>query len=199
MEKGKYLDLYDEFDGKDRKYITVTGRLSMSLPALDKSPKGKYVSPILKSDQPGNKGHLCSWFNNSDGTPKKLYTLKDGTEKEWEQEKLVGEKVYPRYLCVVVNRGEEKPDFIPLILWGQTAVYVHRYCNKGDQIVITGYWSTIKLSSTAEEIKAITVRKIKKISSVKSHKADTTTEATGVTIDPTGFVHDEEDDDELPF
>ena len=40
MAKGKYLDLYDEFDGKDdRKYITVTGRLSMSLPALDKSPR----------------------------------------------------------------------------------------------------------------------------------------------------------------
>ena len=75
---------------------------------------------------------------------------------------------------------------------------MHRYCNKGDQVVLTGYWSTIKLSSTAEEIKAITVRKIKKISSVKSHKADTTTEATGV-ADPTGFVHDEEDDDELPF
>lgn len=194
MAKGKYLDLYDEIECKDRKYIAVTGRLSMSLPALDKSPRGKYVSPILKSDQPGNKGHLCSWFNNSDGTPKKLYTLKDGEEKEWEQEKLVGEKVYPRYLCVVVNRGEEKPDFIPLILWGQTAVYVHRYCSKGDRVVLTGYWSTIKLSSTAEEIQAITVRKIKKISS-KSHKADTI-DPTG---DPTGFVHDEEDDDELPF
>ena len=63
---------------------------------------------------------------------------------------------------------------------------------KGDQVVITGYWSTIKLSSTVEEIKAITVRKIKdffcKIAQSRYNRSNGRSN---------GFVHDEEDDDEL--
>lgn len=148
-------------DGANWKF--VVGRLSMDLPALSKTPTGKYVSPSFRTDK-DTKSLLSNWFTK-DGIPTPLYTLKDGTEKDWKQDS-VENNFQKKTISVAVQRGE-KTNWYPLEMWENIAKFVHRYCSKGDLVALVLKEKVIEIDGRDPE-KIWVVNQLQKLMSKKT-------------------------------
>lgn len=159
---------------KGDEILVATGRLSMKLVALGKSPKtGKYVSPTYKIDEKENMQN----FYQRDGKPLPLYSLLDGgVEKEWEQPALEG-KTKEKNLYLIVGQGNDKdPIFYELRLWDSVARYVHQWCDKGELVLVIARKSIEKSPSDAKVEKEVWV--VENLIKVNEGKKGTTTNKT---------------------
>ena len=82
--------------------------------------------------------------------------------------------------CVAVQReykndkGEYESDFINIIVWGQSAKYLHQYARKGDRVELVGRWTVRKYTAndgSTRTVNECVVESIKAFS--RQPKADT--------------------------
>ena len=202
----KYSTIIKDENGVER--VVANGFLTLSVPALAKSKSGRWVLPILKTDEQGN---LNNWFSK-DGKPIELYSLKDGKEEIWQQPKLDG-RTREKALYLLVPKGDGRNEFYKLEAWNNFAKHIHMSLQKGDEVMIVAKKKEGKSPATSkdetvwvlefikkfEKYNAKNEKDIREIDEIEKVEKSEKEEEEEVEINGFRVYHDNNDDDDVPF
>lgn len=130
----------------------VCGFLTMTVPALKKTPTG-YVIPKFLVKKTGDEP-VCSAEWTPEG-PEKLVCLVDGKEQEWLQDTDINFDVSKeKELYLISYDAHRRKSFFKIKAEGVPAREIHEKFKKGDKVVIFGHVASIGRNTflTVEEI-----------------------------------------------